>query len=150
MSSLTGRNFRQRSIALALGTLVAGCAAAPTAPSTASVPVVPSGAATAVAQPTGVMPDAPAASDSWHVSEADGNLRLVIQRWARQVEWRMVWDVDHDIPITADASLTGPFKNAVRQLVSATELTDYPLKPCFYSNSVVRIVPLTTKCDPNG
>jgi hypothetical protein len=84
------------------------------------------------------------------VSEADGNLRLVIQRWARQVEWRMVWDVDHDIPITADASLTGPFKNAVRQLVSATELTDYPLKPCFYSNSVVRIVPLTTKCDPNG
>jgi hypothetical protein len=43
----------------------------------------------------------------------------------------------------------GDFKSAVRRVLSATELSDVQLKPCFYSNSVVRIVRKTAKCNPN-
>jgi hypothetical protein len=55
---------------------------------------------------------------------------------------------DQDVQIEGADAFTGDFKTAVRRVLSATEMTDYSLKPCFYSNNLVRVVKLTTKCDP--
>jgi hypothetical protein len=36
---------------------------------------------------------------------------------------------------------------AVRHLLAATELSERPLQPCFYSNQVLRVVPYAQACD---
>ncbi len=51
------------------------------------------------------------------------------------------------MPIVGSDVFDGDFKAAVRRVLSSTEMTDYIIKPCFYSNNVVRVVKLTTKCD---
>jgi hypothetical protein len=85
----------------------------------------------------------------WHVDPRDQNLRLLIDRWTAFVGWTAVWDVDRDIPISTGDEYVGDFKSAVRRVLSSTELSDVQLKPCFYSNSVVRVVRKTAKCNPN-
>jgi hypothetical protein len=86
---------------------------------------------------------------AWHVSPRDQNLRLLIERWSTLVGWSAIWDIDRDIPISSNDDHTADFKGAVRRVLSSTELGDVQVKPCFYSNSVVRIVRKTTKCNPN-
>jgi hypothetical protein len=85
----------------------------------------------------------------WSVSPGDGNYRLLIEKWARDAGWATApWEPDQDVQIEGADAFTADFKTAVRRVLSATEMTDYSLKPCFYSNNLVRVVKLTTKCDP--
>ena len=91
-----------------------------------------------------------AASVIYAVTPKDLHLRQALGRWATIGGWRFQpehWVVDVDIPLTAGADFTDDFIDSVRALVSATELSDRPLQPCFYSNRVVRIVPLSEHCD---
>lgn len=86
----------------------------------------------------------------WTISPADQNLRLVIARWAETAGWTFApeyWTVPVDIPITASHTWISEFQEAVRGLLETTELTDRPLQPCFYSNRVVRVVPITQACN---
>ena len=85
----------------------------------------------------------------WDTSPSDQNMRLLIQKWADSVGWLSKWDVERDIPLAANDNTTGDFKFAVRHLLSTTTLTDFSVKPCFYTNNLVRVVRETTKCDPN-
>lgn len=84
------------------------------------------------------------------VTSTDKNLRQTLARWSGLSGWRFQaehWAVDVDIPLTATASFSDDFVSSVRALVQATELSDRPLQPCFYSNHVLRIVPITEVCD---
>ena len=84
------------------------------------------------------------------VTPKDLHLRQALGRWASIADWRFQpdhWVVDVDIPLTAGAEFTDNFIDSVRALVRATELSDRPLQPCFYSNRVLRIVPLSEHCD---
>lgn len=85
----------------------------------------------------------------WITSPADNNMRQLIQRWSATVGWSLVWGVDKDIPLDSSDQVTGDFKTAVRRLLASTSLSDITLKPCFYTNSVVRVVRETAKCNPN-
>lgn len=81
---------------------------------------------------------------------SDGNMRRVIERWARQAGWTFSaehWTVDVDIPLNGAASFGADFLDAVRGLLSATEMTARPLQPCFYANRVLRVVAYTQPCD---
>jgi hypothetical protein len=92
----------------------------------------------------------PPAPQAFAVNTADVNFRNVLNRWSKTSGWTFGaehWTVDRDIPVIASATLTTDFKDSVRSLLAATELTDMPLKPCFYSNLVVRVVPRAQKCD---
>lgn len=87
---------------------------------------------------------------AYRVSPQDVTIRQALGRWARQAGWTFEpehWAVDVDIPISGSAVFETDFKQAVRQLVAATELADRPLQPCFYSNQVLRIVPFAQACD---
>lgn len=80
----------------------------------------------------------------------DATLRHALQRWARQAGWTFLpehWAVDVDIPVSAEADFGTMFEPAVQALLAATELSDRPVQPCFYSNRVVRVVPFTQACD---
>src|SRR5690606_40601005 len=79
------------------------------------------------------------------VSLTDRNMRNALARWARQAGWTFQpehWATDVDIPLAGVATFGADFRHAVRMLLSATEMAERPLQPCFYSNRVVRVVPL--------
>ncbi len=121
------------------------------APATATV--APAAPVVAVASPVSIgtasAPASPNAPRDWSVSPADGNYRVLIEKWARDAGWATApWEPDQDVQIEGVDAFSGDFKTAVRRVLSATEMTDYSLKPCFYSNNLVRVVKLTTKCDP--
>lgn len=80
----------------------------------------------------------------------DATLRHALQRWARQAGWTFSpehWALDVDIPVSAEADFGTVFQPAVQALLAATELSDRPVQPCFYTNQVVRVVPFTHACD---
>lgn len=85
----------------------------------------------------------------WTVSPADRNLRQLIDRYASSVGWVSQWDVDKDILVNFSDQKPNNFKAAVRYVLASTQFGDLKVKPCFYSNAVVRVVPATTKCNPN-
>jgi len=98
-------------------------------------------------------PPIPSAASAFQVSPADGTLRAALSRWANTVGWTFAfahWAVEVDIPIVAAATFALPFEQAVQELVASTELSDQPLRPCFYTNRVLRIVPHTQPCDRSG
>ncbi|WP_233235265.1 TcpQ domain-containing protein [Bordetella sp. LUAb4] len=91
-----------------------------------------------------------AITPAYHAEISDGNLRRVLARWAGLAGWTFGpehWDVDVDIPLAGGASFGDDFKQAVRALVSATEMAERPLQPCFYANRVLRVVPYAHACD---
>jgi hypothetical protein len=86
----------------------------------------------------------------YEVSPQDGNIREALSRWARLAGWTFKpehWAVDADIPIAGSARFDSEFTRAVQDLIASTELADRPLRPCFYSNKVLRIVPYAQSCD---
>ena len=100
----------------------------------------------AVAPPKPVEPPIPV----WFVSSKDRTIREALKSWSNIANWTFEpehWAVSVDIPITAGAPFSGDFKTAVRQLIATTELGDTPLQPCFYTNRVVRVVPINQVCD---
>jgi hypothetical protein len=115
------------------------------APTPAAKPVLPA-PVVAVAPPKPVEPPIPV----WFVSAKDRTIREALKSWATIANWTFEpehWAVTVDIPITAGAPFSGDFKTAVRQLIATTELGDTPLQPCFYTNRVVRVVPINQVCD---
>lgn len=84
------------------------------------------------------------------VSHTDLHLRQALTRWAGLSGWRFEpehWAVDIDIPLSASAKFSEDFVSSVQALLASTELSDRPLQPCFYSNQVLRIVPVAESCD---
>jgi len=80
---------------------------------------------------------------------ADHNMRRVLSRWAQQAGWTFEsehWALDVDIPLAGSAVFTSDFRKAVRDLLASTELADRPAQPCFYSNRVLRVIPLAQHC----
>lgn len=90
---------------------------------------------------------------TYEIRLKDRNLRLALHRWAAQAQWTFApehWDVDIDIPISGEAVFQGTFQDVVQDVLSATELAERPLRPCFYSNRVLRVVSYTQSCDRSG
>lgn len=85
----------------------------------------------------------------WSSKSTDLNIRMLIDSWSARANWKLVWAVDKDVPLISEINVSGDFKSAIRQVLDATVLSDIALKPCFYTNNVVRVVRETTKCNPN-
>jgi hypothetical protein len=84
---------------------------------------------------------------------SDKTIRQAVKRWAHQTNWHFEnihWAVNVDLPIAAAAEFTDDFVTSVQQLLVTTEMSDKPVQPCFYTNHVVRIVPIAQVCDPQA
>lgn len=106
------------------------------------------GAGTAMAA-NNVPAVAPEVRQGFEVSPADVNIRRTLVRWSKLVGWTFDaehWVLDRDIPVSGSAALGSDFKTAVRTMMASTEFTDLPAQPCFYSNNVLRIIPLNELC----
>ncbi|SAI57421.1 lipoprotein [Bordetella ansorpii] len=92
-------------------------------------------------------------ASAFHAGPPDATLRAVLSKWAGSAGWTFQsqhWAVSVDIPLAGSAEFGTDFKQAVRALLGATELTDRPVQPCFYTNRVLRVVPYTQACDPSA
>jgi hypothetical protein len=106
--------------------------------------------ATAITQERVSEPVPRAPQPFFSVSHTDLHLRQALTRWAGLSGWRFEpehWAVDIDIPLSASAKFSEDFVSSVQALLASTELSDRPLQPCFYSNQVLRIVPVAEPCD---
>jgi hypothetical protein len=86
----------------------------------------------------------------WEVHSADMTVRRVLERWSKTAGWMFGLEhyaVDRDLPVYAQTAFRGDFRSAVRSLLASSEMTDLPLQPCFYNNSVLRVVPRAELCD---
>ncbi len=95
---------------------------------------------------------APVAGTFKVVPGKEANLREVLASWAKLVGWTYdveSWTVPYDLPVRGFKDFGSDFKTAVRGVLVATDLTDMPLQPCFYSNKVLRVVPKAERCDKN-
>ena len=131
----------------------------------APVPAHPAGALTVTAAPavgqsaaTASLP-VPASAPSvqrvdikpvWRVELVDSTFQKLFGRWATLAGWALVWDVPQDIPVIGRYSFSGSFTDAVLTVTDSTDGTDMPVHPCFYSNNLVRIVPVSVVCNPDN
>lgn len=113
----------------------------------AAVPVITPMAA-ATAQPTAAPAAMPVIAPMWQINKSDGSLRNLFNRWGSLAGWTSQWEVDQEIPLVATDSFSGSFTDAVRAVLRTTEGTDLPIHPCFYTNNFLRVVPISTDCDP--
>lgn len=92
-------------------------------------------------------------SESWIARETSGTVRQVLFEWATRAGWTFRpehWTVPSDFPVHGTADFHGDFRYAVRNLLATTHQTSSPVQPCFYSNSVLRVIPINGMCDRSG
>lgn len=80
---------------------------------------------------------------------SDKSLKQLIQRWAHDAAWVFNdehWAVSVEIPLSGPFTQQGNFPDVVQQVLLSTQLSDYPLRPCFYSNNVLRVIPFEESC----
>lgn len=112
--------------------------------------------AMAVYRPTGLSSQpCAAATDSsqprYELKMADRTIRQALQRWSSQSNWFFDdthWALPVDLPVTAPAAFSGNFEAAVADLLRSTRAAGESIKPCFYANHVLRVIPTAQSCDP--
>ncbi|ARP82896.1 hypothetical protein CAL12_20150 [Bordetella genomosp. 8] len=87
----------------------------------------------------------------WRLGPQDKTVRQALARWAKDASWTFgpeQWEVAFDLPIEASADFpAASFEEATQALTSSIALTDSPVRPCFYANKVLRIIPFNQSCD---
>jgi hypothetical protein len=86
----------------------------------------------------------------WKITPADVNFQRLFARWAKIAGWTFLWEVDQDIPLVGVDTFNGSFTDAVLAVAHSTDGTDMPIHPCFYTNNLVRIVPVSVVCNPDN
>lgn len=116
----------------------------PTAGAIVTVEVAPT---EPVAEPQVVEPP----KQIWRVSPQDGTVRQALVRWAADANWTFgpdQWELNFDIPIQAPAEFEADsFQEATQALSQAVAMSESPIRPCFYGNRVLRMVPFTRSCN---
>lgn len=87
----------------------------------------------------------------WRISPQDGTVRQALARWASDANWTFgpdQWELNFDIPIQAPAEFeVASFREATQVLSQAVAMSESPIRPCFYGNRVLRMVPFTRSCN---
>ncbi len=87
----------------------------------------------------------------WLIQPEDGTVRQALARWASKSGWTFgpdQWELNFDLPIQAPAQFEADsFEDATRALSEAIAMTESPVRPCFYANHVLRIIPFTRSCN---
>ncbi|MBO9352833.1 hypothetical protein GG851_02420 [Bordetella petrii] len=126
--------------------IMASPSLAPIADAQASLP---SADPIAVAEPT--LEATPVViKEVWHIGPEDGTVRQALARWAAKANWTFgadQWELNFDLPIEAPADFEAEnFREAIQALSQAIAMTESPVRPCFYANHVLRMIPFTRSC----
>ena len=93
----------------------------------------------------GYVPGAPP-SQQWAVLTSDIRLETTLERWAKDAGYRLIWDADRHVLISAADQFVGTLPDAINRVLNSPAIrdSDYPLEAVFYSNTppVIRITRL--------
>ncbi len=64
----------------------------------------------------------------WTVQFSDGTVRRMLQRWADDAGYQLLWEVPRDYPIEVGMKLYGKFREAVWTVARSLALTDAPVQ----------------------
>lgn len=96
-------------------------------------------------------PESVILKEIWKISPEDRTVRQALARWAGKAGWTFgpdQWEVNFDLPIQAPAEFeAASFQEATQALSQAVAMTESPIRPCFYGNRVLRVVPFTRSCN---
>ncbi len=83
---------------------------------------------------------------TWTTLITDVRLETTLDRWSREAGYKLVWDADRQILISAADQFTGTISDAINRVLSSPAIrdSDYPLEAVFYANNppVIRITRL--------
>lgn len=83
----------------------------------------------------------PAPAPTWEIRQQDLTIRAVFERWTRVAGWQLVWEMDVDYPVSANAVITSSFEEAVENVARSMQHVEVPPQAIFYrGNNVLRIV----------
>ena len=73
----------------------------------------------------------------WDVAVTDITLAKALERWAAKAGWRVRWDADRHVLISAPAIYEGSFEDAVATVLATPGIrgSAYPLEACVYANT---------------
>lgn len=116
-----------------------------------SAPVTPQSEPEPAATPTPVVLEPIVPKPIWQIQPEDGTVRQALVRWAAKAGWTFgpdQWELNFDLPIQAPAQFEADsFEDATRALSESIAMTELPVRPCFYANHVLRIIPFTRSCN---
>lgn len=82
----------------------------------------------------------------WSVMPNDIRLENTLERWTKEAGYKLVWDADRHILISAGDQFNGTLTEAINRLLSSPAIreSDYPLEAVIYNNNppVIRITRL--------
>nr|WP_280971475.1 TcpQ domain-containing protein [Cupriavidus gilardii]WDE72712.1 hypothetical protein [Cupriavidus gilardii] len=123
-------------------------------PGVAGIAIVPANdpatARSAASEPTIPSPPAPSISITkapslWEIRSDDTSLATVLDRWAREAGYRFRWTAPREQP-AFPLAIRGSFEDALKQIMSDTRSTQYPLRACIYLNRTVRVIHASQSC----
>lgn len=97
--------------------------------------------------PAAAQSAAAAVQRALRVELSDRNLRRALTRWSKEQGRQLIWDVDRELEIVAEAGFSGSYESAIEQLLAGFARADMPLRACLYTNNVTRIVNRSSTCD---
>ena len=76
----------------------------------------------------------------WALRVEDSSVFAALKRWSGTAGWQISWEIPVDFPIEIEDGSDGSYEHAVRRVLTALRVSDYPPHPCFHENRVVRVV----------
>lgn len=82
----------------------------------------------------------------WVIEVSDVTISKAFDRWAAKAGWRIRWDAERHVLISAPATFQGSFEEAVAAALATPGIrkSSYPLEACIYANTppLIRITRL--------
>lgn len=80
-----------------------------------------------------------ALSNEWDVKKGQG-LRDIIYEWTKRDNWNLLWHIDYDIKVSADAQFSGTMQEAIGKLLRSINLNGNNLNAQLYPDNKVIII----------
>jgi hypothetical protein len=77
--------------------------------------------------------------NQWSVSKGD-SLRNVLYRWSKRQGWNLVWHVDYDITLAADARFNGSMQDAISLLLTSVNQNNVSILAKVYPANKVLLI----------
>jgi hypothetical protein len=74
----------------------------------------------------------------WEVRYRDVSIRKMLQRWAQDAQYQLIWESSRDFPIELEVVIHGDFRDGVGTVMESLSQTDYPVQALI--NSALRQV----------
>lgn len=77
--------------------------------------------------------------NQWTVSKGD-SLRNVLYQWSKRQGWNLVWHIDYDLKLAADAKFNGSMQDAISLLLTSVNQNNVSILAKLYPANKVLLI----------